>query len=117
MTSILQFFAAHIVMQITPGPITFAAGSRASFQGFGRTLPLLAGICVGRVVLIGLLVFGAFHLAASLSSPAANVGGAVVLCAMAWRISAARSTSASSKTISGAWPPSSMMRRLTVGAH
>ena len=88
-TSILQFFAAYVVMEIMPGPITFATGSRASFQGFGRTLPLLAGIGVGRVALVSLFAFGAVYLAASLSLPAVNIAGAVVLCAMAWRIARA----------------------------
>lgn len=64
--SIFQFFAAYIVIEIMPGPINFATGSRASLQGFGGTLPLLAGIFAGRIFLIGLLAFGSNYLAASL---------------------------------------------------
>ena len=68
------------------GPITFATGSLASLQGFRKTLPLLAGIGIGRVVLLGLMAFGAVRLAASLSLPVANICGALVLCAMALRM-------------------------------
>lgn len=75
----LQFIAAYVVMVIIPGPVTFAAGGLAVIQGFGRTLPLLLGIGIGRAALTALMLFGAVQLAAPLSLPAAKICGAVVL--------------------------------------
>lgn len=85
-TSMLQFIAAYVVVVMAPGPTTFATGGLASLQGFGKTFPLLAGIGVGRATLTALMAFGAVHLAATLSLPAARICGAAVLCAMAWRM-------------------------------
>ena len=87
--SMLQFIAAYVVMVIIPGPVTFATGGLAVVHGFGRTLPLLAGIGIGRAALTALMAFGAVHLAAILSLPAARICGAAVLCAMAWRMARA----------------------------
>lgn len=78
---------------------TFApplTGGLASLQGFGKTLPLLAGIGIGRAALTALMAFGAVHLAATLSLPAARICGAAVLCAMAWRIACATPTTGDS---------------------
>lgn len=85
-TSMLQFIAAYVVVVMAPGPTTFATGGLAVLQGFGKTFPLLAGIGVGRAALTALMAFGAVHLAATLSLPAARICGAAVLCAMAWRM-------------------------------
>ena len=87
--SMLQFIAAYAMVVIVPGPVTFATGGLAALQGFGRTLPLLAGIGVGRAALTALMAFGAAHLAATLSLPAARICGAAMLCAMAWRMALA----------------------------
>jgi len=85
-TSMLQFVAAYVVVVMVPGPVTFATGGLAVLQGFGKTLPLLAGIGVGRAALTALMAFGAVHLAAALSLPAGRICGAAVLCAMTWRM-------------------------------
>ncbi|MER8829031.1 LysE family transporter [Mesorhizobium sp. M0938] len=85
-TAMLQFLAAYTVITITPGPIGLATGSLASLHGFGRTIPLLAGIGAGTAVLAVLVAFGAVHLAASLSMPTVKIAGAAVLCWMALRI-------------------------------
>lgn len=87
--SVLQFVAAYMVVVAVPGPVAFATGGVAVLRGFGKTLPLLAGIGVGRGALTALMVFGAGHLAAVLSLPAARICGALVLCAMAWRMARA----------------------------
>lgn len=84
--AMLQFLAAYMVIVITPGPIALTTGSLASLYGFGRTIPLLAGIGVGIAFLAALMAFGAVHLAASLSMPTVKVVGAVVLGWMGWRI-------------------------------
>ena len=82
-TSMLQFIAAYVVVVMVPGPVTFATGGLAVVQGFGKTLPLLVGIGVGRAALTALMAFGAVHLAATLSLPAARVCGAAVVFAIA----------------------------------
>jgi threonine/homoserine/homoserine lactone efflux protein len=82
----LQFIAAYVLVTMVPGPVSFATGGFAVLHGFSKTLPLLAGIGVGRAVLTALMAFGAVHLAAILSLPAARTCGAAVLCAMAWRM-------------------------------
>ncbi|WP_244441111.1 LysE family transporter [Mesorhizobium sp. STM 4661] len=74
------------MITITPGPIGLATGSLASLHGFGRTIPLLAGIGVGTAVLATLVAFGTIHLAQSLSMPAVKIAGATVLGGMALRI-------------------------------
>lgn len=84
--SMLQFIAAYVIMEVMPGPVTFATGGLACLRGFGRTLPLLAGIGAGRAALTALMAFGAVHLAATLSLPATRICGAVVLLGMAWRV-------------------------------
>lgn len=102
-TSMLQFIAAYLVVVMIPGPVTFATGGLAVLQGFGKTLPLLAGIGVGRGALTALMAFGAVHLAAILSLPAARICGAAVLCAMALRMvrAAPPATGASSARFGG----------------
>lgn len=102
-TSMLQFIAAYVVVVMVPGPVTFATGGLAVVQGFGKTLPLLVGIGVGRAALTALMAFGAVHLAATLSLPAARVCGAAVLCAMAWRMARAspRTIDDSSRRLEG----------------
>lgn len=85
-TAMLQFLAAYTVIMITPGPIGLATGSLASLHGFGRTIPLVAGIGAGTAVLAVLVAFGAVHLSASLSVPAVKIAGAAVLGWMALRI-------------------------------
>ncbi|MER8704657.1 MULTISPECIES: LysE family transporter [unclassified Mesorhizobium] len=85
-TAMLQFLAAYTVIMITPGPIGLATGSLASLHGFGRTIPLVAGIGAGTAVLAVLVAFGAVHLSGSLSVPAVKIAGAAVLGWMALRI-------------------------------
>ncbi|MER9339705.1 LysE family transporter [Mesorhizobium sp. M0601] len=82
-TAMLQFLAAYTVIMITPGPIGLATGSLASLHGFGRTIPLVAGIGAGTAVLAVLVAFGAVHLSGSLSVPAVKIAGAAVLGWMA----------------------------------
>mgnify|MGYP002622325014 FL=1 len=85
-TSMLQFIIAYVVVVMVPGPVTFATGGLAVLRGFDGTLPLLAGIGMGRAALTALMAFGAVHLAAALTLPAARICGAAVLCAMALRM-------------------------------
>ncbi|MER8381002.1 LysE family transporter [Mesorhizobium sp. M1399] len=85
-TAMLQFLAAYTVIMITPGPIGLATGSLASLHGFGRTVPLVAGIGAGTAVLAVLVALGAVHLSGSLSVPAVKIAGAAVLGWMALRI-------------------------------
>ncbi|MER8594669.1 LysE family transporter [Mesorhizobium sp. M1182] len=85
-TAMLQFLAAYTVIMITPGPIGLATGSLASLHGFGRTIPLVAGIGAGTAVLAVLVAFGAVHLSGWLSVPAVKIAGAAVLGWMALRI-------------------------------
>lgn len=85
-TAMLQFLAAYTVIMITPGPVGLATGSLASLHGFGRTIPLVAGIGAGTAVLAVLVAFGAVHLSGSLSVPAVKIAGAAVLGWMALRI-------------------------------
>lgn len=85
-TAMLQFLAAYTVIMITPRPIGLATGSLASLHGFGRTIPLVAGIGAGTAVLAILVAFGAVHLSGSLSVPAVKIAGAAALGWMAQRI-------------------------------
>ncbi|RWM23947.1 MAG: threonine transporter [Mesorhizobium sp.] len=85
-TAMLQFLAAYTVITITPGPIWLATGSLASLHGFGKTIPLLAGVGAGTAALAVLVALGAVHVAESLSMPAVKIAGATVLGWMALRI-------------------------------
>ncbi|MER9232027.1 LysE family transporter [Mesorhizobium sp. M0622] len=86
MSERIHFEAAYMVIMITPGPIGLATGSLASLHGFGRTIPLVAGIGAGTAVLAALVAFGAVHLSGSLSVPAVKIAGAAVLGWVALRI-------------------------------
>lgn len=91
-TAMFQFLAAYMIIVITPGPIALATGSLAALHGFGRTIPLLAGIGVGKAALAALMALGAVHLAASVPMPMVRIAGAAVLGWMAWRIARAAPT-------------------------
>ncbi|GLQ55093.1 LysE family transporter [Devosia nitrariae] len=85
-TSMLQFLVAYMVVLMTPGPISFATGSVAFLNGFGRTAPLLAGVGMGTAILAALMAIGAMNLAGWLPIPLVKIVGAAALGAIALRI-------------------------------
>ncbi|WP_309083231.1 LysE family transporter [Chelativorans sp.] len=78
-----------MIVVVTPGHIALTTGSLASVQGFGRTIPLIAGIATGTAVLAAFVAIGAVHFAEVFSSSAAKVAGAAVLLWLAWRLATA----------------------------
>lgn len=47
------FLSTYVVLLATPGPIGLAIASLAALRGFGRTLPMIAGIAAGTAALAG----------------------------------------------------------------
>jgi threonine/homoserine/homoserine lactone efflux protein len=84
------FFAAYMVIVMTPGSATLATGSVAAHRGLGGAIPFVAGIATGVAALATLAALAAEPLSTSFPLPVLQLTGAVVLACMAVRIAFSR---------------------------
>ena len=83
---LVQFLVAYMIVMMTPGPVALTTASIAALHGFSSAMPLVMGIAMGRVTLVGLLALAASQLSSGVPLPIMQVAGSAVLLWMALRI-------------------------------